>query len=74
MNAQTQLGLKAIVAKNIRERRKTSGLSQEKLAELAGLSRVYISNIETQSKSITIDALENIANSLGCSPQELITK
>ncbi|MBN1804224.1 MAG: helix-turn-helix transcriptional regulator [Sedimentisphaerales bacterium] len=45
----------------IREQR---GLTQEKLAELAGLHRAYIGQIERGEKNIGLRNLERIANAL----------
>ena len=48
--------------KKIQEERKKRGLSQEKLAELAGLHRTYIGMIERGEKNITLSNIEKIAN------------
>ena len=47
--------------------RENKGLSQEKLAELTGLSNNYISNIERNSSKPSIETLVHIANSLDVS-------
>jgi len=48
----------------IKEIRKEKGLSQEKLAELAGLHRTYIGMIERAEKNITLVNIEKLANAL----------
>ncbi|WP_338427548.1 helix-turn-helix transcriptional regulator [Faecalibacterium taiwanense] len=53
-----------IFAVNLRFYRTEAGLSQEKLAELAGLHRTYISAIERERRNISIENIENIANAL----------
>ncbi|HCO93203.1 MAG TPA: transcriptional regulator [Phycisphaerales bacterium] len=53
----------------IRERR---GLTQEKLAELAGLHRAYIGQIERAEKNIGLKNLEKIANGLNVSVRTLL--
>ena len=54
--------------KNIREIRETKGLSQEKAAEKANISRNRWQEIEYGCKNITIDTLRRIAGALGVSP------
>jgi transcriptional regulator with XRE-family HTH domain len=53
-----------ILGETIRKHRKQSGLSQEKLAEKADLSTVFISEVETGKKTISVDALLRIAKAL----------
>ena len=44
------------------------GLSQEELADRAGLNRNYIGMIEREENSPTVDALEQISGALGIDP------
>jgi len=44
--------------------RATRGLSQEKLAELAGFHRTYVSQLERCVTNISIDGLERLALAL----------
>ncbi|TAL88581.1 MAG: XRE family transcriptional regulator [Rhodanobacter sp.] len=60
------------IAANIRRRRKTKGLSQEKLGELAELHRTYVSQLERCKTNISIDSLERIARILGVDTAELL--
>jgi transcriptional regulator with XRE-family HTH domain len=53
-----------IFATNVRKYRTEKGLSQEALADLAGLHRTYISAIERERRNISIDNIENIASAL----------
>lgn len=48
-----------------RELRVAAGLSQEALAEKAGLHRTYIGMIERAEKNITLANIEKIARALG---------
>ena len=54
--------------------RKMRGLSQEKLAEKAGVSRSLISTIEApgMAKSFSLDVFFNIADALDIDPADLI--
>jgi transcriptional regulator with XRE-family HTH domain len=58
------MNLRERVAKNIIDRRKSVGQSQENLARRAGLSRAYVGKIENAQFSASIDTLEKIARAL----------
>ena len=49
---------------NIRRIREERGLSQEELADLAGLHRAYVGQIERVEKNIGLKNLEKIAKAL----------
>lgn len=53
-----------IFATNVKTYRIERNISQEKLAELAGLHRTYISAIERERRNISIDNIEKIAQAL----------
>lgn len=63
---------RATLGNKIRAYRKRARLSQEKLAELAELSRNYIGEVERGEKAISVDALTQIAEALGRKPYELL--
>ena len=46
--------------------------SQEKLAELAGIGRSTLTQIEAQTSSPTLDVVEKLANALEYEPYELL--
>ncbi len=56
----------------IRQVREDRNLSQERLAELAGLHRTYVSSVEQGHRNISIENIYKIANALGVSITELI--
>jgi transcriptional regulator with XRE-family HTH domain len=56
--------LRRIVARNLKRLRQERGLSQEELADLAGLNRNYIGMIERQENAATVDTLEVLAKAL----------
>ncbi|MXW90394.1 MAG: helix-turn-helix transcriptional regulator [Rhodospirillaceae bacterium] len=55
----------------VRAERTKRGLSQEALAELSGLSRTHIGEIERGEVSVSFVALEAIAYGLGVALSEL---
>ena len=58
----------------LRKVRIENGLSQEELADLAGLHRTYISQIERGLKSPSLRSLEQIANGLGITLSEMLRR
>lgn len=61
-------------ATNVRKYRIERHFSQEKLAELSGLHRTYISALERERRNISIDNIEKIANALQVEPYILLFK
>ena len=53
-----------VFGNNLRWYRLQKGLSQEKLAELSGLHRTYISSIERNRRSISLENIQRIADAL----------
>ena len=58
--------------RNVQRVRKERNISQEKLAELAGLHRTYIGMIERAEKNITLCNIEKIAKALNVKISELV--
>ena len=52
--------------------RADSGLSQEELAERAGIHRTYVSQLERGIKSPTLAVLMKVAKALGTRPSRLL--
>ena len=50
-------GLKAAIATVLRQLRRDKGLSQQKLADFAGLSRIHIAQIEGCKRNATMNVL-----------------
>jgi len=63
-----------LLGEALRAHRKTSGFSQEKLAEKADLSTVFISRIERGKESPSVDSLVKIARALGVPVRDLIAE
>ncbi len=60
-----------IVGQNIRNLRKQSGWTQEKLAEKAGISVPFMTQIELARKTASLDVIEAIAKAFGVSYERL---
>lgn len=62
-----------IFATNVRTNRILQGISQEKLAERAGLHRTYIGMVERAEKNITLKNIAKIACALKVKPETLLS-
>lgn len=61
------------VAANIKKERMRHGVSQEKLAENAGLHRTYVSQVERGVAAISLDNVEKLARALTIDEESLLT-
>ena len=61
-----------VFGKNVQKYRKEQHISQEKLAEVAGVHRTYIGMIERAEKNITLCNMEKIAKALNVKITELL--
>ncbi|MCD6006725.1 helix-turn-helix domain-containing protein [Halomonas sp. IOP_6] len=64
--------LATMLGKNIREKRKKNGFSQDAFALAAGIDRSYIGRIERGEVNITVEKLYEIAAVLQCEPASLL--
>lgn len=64
--------LKHQLSQNIKVKRLQLGISQEKLAFLAGIDRTYMSEIERELANPTIEVVLKIATALGIPSDELL--
>lgn len=60
-----------VFGQNLRKYRKALGLSQEKFAEVCGLHRTYISDIECFRRSISLENIQRIADALNIDTYKL---
>jgi len=58
----------------VRAAREARGLSQEALADAAGLHRTHISLIERGQRSVRLETIEKLAVALGTQPASLMPK
>ena len=65
--------LRRTVARSLRRLRQKRGLSQEELADRAGLNRNYVGMIEREENAPTVDALELLAKALDINAAELLS-
>ena len=62
------------IADAIREARKRRGLTQARVAELAGIDQGALSRIEHGTRRPTIQALAAIAHAMGVRPSDLMRR
>jgi transcriptional regulator with XRE-family HTH domain len=63
-----------VFAKRLRQIRQIRGLSQEELADLAGLHRTYVGSVERSERNVSIDNMERFAKALEIDLTELLTE
>lgn len=68
------MDLNEVMATNLRRMRHERGLTQEDVAELAGLSARYIGSVERANVSISLTVLGQLADALNVDPCELIRR
>ena len=68
------MNLREIVATNLRHMRHAKGLSQDELADRAGINRNYVGMLEREEHAATVDMLERIATILDIDPMEFFRK
>lgn len=63
---------RSVFAQNLRRIRQERRLSQEALADLAGLHRTYVGSVERAERNISIDNMERLAKALNCNIRALL--
>lgn len=63
-----------MIGEQLREVRKTAGMSQEELAERAGIHRTYVSLLERNRKSPTLDVLFRVCRALAVRASVVIAR
>jgi transcriptional regulator with XRE-family HTH domain len=68
------MDIREVFARNLRHFRREKGLSQEALADEAGVDRTYISALERSAYSASITMVEKLANVLGVEASVLLER
>lgn len=58
------MGLPQTFGRNVKLARKATGLSQEAFADVSGIARSYMSDVERGARNPTLDVVERIATAL----------
>jgi transcriptional regulator with XRE-family HTH domain len=66
--------IREVFARNLRNARHARRLSQEALADEAGIDRTYISALERARYSATIDIVDKLAKALDIDPGALLQR
>ena len=69
---QDEPALRLRFAGNMKAERISQGMSQEKLAEKAGLHRTYVSQVERGVVSVSLDNVEKLAKALSRNEESLL--
>lgn len=63
-----------MLGKELKRARESAGMSQERLAFAAGVHRTYISLLERDKKSPTLNVLLRICKALGVSAAQVVAR
>lgn len=69
---QTDILLK--YGKAIRQLRQQKGISQEELADLCGLHRTYISDVELGKRNVSLENIERLAQALDANVSDVFVE
>ena len=64
--------IRRVFGENLRRYRQALGISQEDLAEKAGLHRTYIGSVERGERNVSIDNMERLAIAVDATIQQLL--
>jgi transcriptional regulator with XRE-family HTH domain len=72
VNTDSSNPARQALAANLRKMRSERNLSQEALADLAGIHRNYLGGIERCERNVGLDNLQKLAAALGVAVSELV--
>jgi transcriptional regulator with XRE-family HTH domain len=62
------------VGKQIKRAREEAGMSQEEVAAKAGISRVYLSELEGNKKSVSLSVFMRLSRAVNLLPSKLMSR
>lgn len=68
------MDLVELLGANVRQLRKSKGLSQEELALEAGMKRSYLSDLERGTRNPSVRAIGRLAEALGVEAADLLRR
>jgi len=74
MAKRAQFTLRGWFATNLRREREARGLSQEALADLAGLHRTYVGSVERAERNVSIDNIQRLAAAVSLPASDLLKR
>ena len=66
-----KISIRDVIAQNIRDLRRNLGISQEDLADNAGLHRTYIGSVERGERNISLENILKISRALNTKAADL---
>lgn len=66
--------LRELLGVNVRRLRLEKGMSQDELCARAYLTQSYLSQVESGQRSVSIDAIDQLARGLAVTPDVLLRK
>jgi len=66
------MDMRRLVGRNFTRIRKEKGFTQERFAEVSGMSQQYVSGLERGQRNPTVVTLFHLASALGVSPVDLV--
>ncbi len=67
-------GIERAFGHAVRARRVERGISQERLAELSGLHRTYVGDVERGERNVSLVNIDRLARALGLRSSELLAR
>jgi transcriptional regulator with XRE-family HTH domain len=67
------MDMRRLVGRNFARLRLAKGFTQERFAEVSGVTQQYVSGLERGERNPTVVTLYHLATALGVSPVELVT-